>query len=146
MVDIYRNSFNFNDYRKIEENIHPFTERIIQNPIKPNFNWGNFYAEKINQNSAIYRYEDLRLDPTRYFSKIISHLGMKANQEILHTTINKYDIDTINAQKNESEEKDAINFTRKGKVGGWKEILPSKTNNLVRESFSEVMERFNYLT
>ncbi|WP_377509529.1 sulfotransferase domain-containing protein [Octadecabacter sp. R77987] len=118
-----------------------FIERMVTDPIVPAYTWGGFYRDPSREGTLIVRYEDLREDTVAALTGIFDGLGLAVPADRLRRVAAAHDINKILKQRTG---KDGAHFVRKGKVGGWQDVLSAKQAALVEKDAGALLDRFGY--
>lgn len=99
------------------------------------------------ENTLVIRYEDLVLEPHKWFEKIIKHLGFKFDKERLDRSIRDTTIDKL--QKQEAEDNSKIyhkdrTFFNDVNLKKGKDIFNDEQINRIVEFNKELMKEYNY--
>jgi len=118
--------------------------------------WLNSWGEnKSKVNSLlIIRYEDLLVDPDKYFKKIIQFIGLPIKKEILQNSIKAA---SFSSMKKIEENKGGFSknvvsgnrsdnsfHVRKGKPGDYKNYISKKDNLIFKKMMNKLKDNFGY--
>jgi hypothetical protein len=95
------------------------------------------------------RYEDLQEDPHDAFARVVSHIGLPLDEDLLDRSIRFASFDELRKQENkggfiENSEKQE-RFFRSGKSGQWQDVLSDDQVERVQRAHGKVMRRYGYL-
>ena len=127
------------------EQLEAFVERQLTNPVYPRFAWSDFYEHFLSSGAPIFRYEDFRENSAATLVSLFSALGMETDVEIVERVCEAHSIDTILAQRVKSGEAGKSNFIRRGKVGGYTDLLSSNAIARIEQAEGSTMRKFGYL-
>ena len=110
--------------------------------------WKNYKSCKI----LIIKYEDMVLDELNTFTKVLNYLneidGVEFNNSKLTKALKQTqfkELQKLEKFEGFSEKGKGKLFFRKGKIGGWKDEVSSKTINKIEKLFKSEMEELGYL-
>jgi hypothetical protein len=147
-------------FRRIPENypIAEFAQRFLDGDLDPYGPWnehvGGWLGARANTTGfLLLRYEDMISDVLASLSRIQEFLGLERTQAELQKAAEYSSFE--NMQNLESRQRDsweplkgtieAERFVRSGKVGEGKEVLPTNIQQLIFESWTDVMARVGYV-
>ena len=96
------------------------------------------------------RYEDLKLDPERYFGEVVRFCGLSWDAEQVKRAVSFSDFSELQRQEQandfrERSPKSPGPFFRRGQTGSWREELPSQLVQSLIDVHGVTMRRFGYL-
>ena len=99
--------------------------------------------------TLVLRYEDMLTDPKESFGKLLSHIGIPADEERLERAIRHASFDELSKQEAsggfvEGSPK-SEKFFSSGKMDQWKTQLEPKIAKRVKKDHRKVMKKFGYL-
>lgn len=128
-----------------------FVDRMIHDPVFPNFTWGDFYRHPDRQGAYLLRYEDLRADTFGALSEALQAVGQSFDADQLHQAIDAQDINKLlkdraqsGAQSGADTAKASEFFVRSGKLGEGKETLSDQALAWIEEDAGDLLDRFGY--
>jgi hypothetical protein len=109
-------------------------------------------AKSKNFHILILRYEDMLNRPHVELETIMDFLELEIESGEIDDAIQNNTL--INMQKKEQSGRDKtfknsrkdIKFVRKGKSGGWKEVLSAHQKNMINQKLSNELKKFNYFS
>jgi Arc/MetJ family transcription regulator len=122
-----------------------FVERQLTDPIYPGFAWNEFYEHFLARGTPIFRYEDFRADTGETLAQLLQALGVETSRELVKQVSESHSIDRILARRAKNGEDAGNTFVRRGKVGGYAEVLSPETIARIEESEGATMRKFGYL-
>lgn len=100
-------------------------------------------------NTHVMRYEDMKLEPQKTFTKAVSYLRLPTEHEKIAKALKSSDFKIVQQQEVEFKFRERPptieRFFRKGIAGDWQETLTTKQIGRIINDHHEVMLRFNYL-
>lgn len=106
------------------------------------------WSEQDELDVMILRYEDLHADPVSEFSKVLRHLKLPITRDRVLAAVERSTFARLRAEEEESgfSEKNPFGgrFFRRGKVGAWRDELPSELVKQVRDDHGELMSQLGY--
>lgn len=108
------------------------------------------YMESDDHNILIIKYEDMREDPVKEFSRILEHAGVKPDDERVKQALEVCDIAKLREQEEkkgfgESSPHAKNQFFGEGKTGGWKRKLTPAQRRRIEKVCGPLMKRLGYL-
>lgn len=97
----------------------------------------------INSNEMIIKYEDLFVNETEIFMKIIDHCEMKYDRKLVIDAIQKNTFQTRSKGRKAGEE-DVMSHLRKGSPGDWKNYFNHKLKEAFKDKYGELIIKTNY--
>jgi hypothetical protein len=100
---------------------------------------------------AVVRYESLMSDPVRIFKGLVEFLGSEGelDQDKIRRCVENCSFDRLSEEEDErgfvEKSPKAEKFFRRGKVGGWVDVLTPEQSRRIEDDHGEVMERFGYI-
>ena len=100
---------------------------------------------------AVVRYESLMSDPVRIFSGLVEFLGSdgKPDQDKIRRCVENCSFGRLRAEEDAKgfieKSPKADKFFRRGKVGGWIDVLTPAQSRRIEDDHGEVMEKFGYI-
>ena len=134
-----------NDYEKDSDKIGAFIKRQLSNPVYPRFSWSEFYEYFLSRGTPIFRYEDFRANAAGTLSELLDVLNVKADAETIKRVSDAHSIEKILAKRTKSGEAEGSNFIRKGKVGGYADVLSSDVIADIDQAEGATMRKLGYL-
>jgi hypothetical protein len=122
-----------------------FVERLLTAPIYPRFAWHEFYEHFLARGTPIFRYEDFRADAGGTLARLLEAVGVEVSMETIEQVSEAHSIDRILARRAESGKDAGNTFIRRGKVGGYAEVLPPETVARIEQAEGATMRKFGYL-
>jgi hypothetical protein len=114
--------------------------------------WSNHvisWVDKAPFPVCVLRYEDMKLQPLKTFTKAVKFTGIEHTPEQLQKALRFSSFDIVQKQETEGGFKEkspsASAFFRKGEIGSWREELSEKQAQQIVHDHQEVMRRFGYL-
>ncbi|MGB5091784.1 MAG: sulfotransferase domain-containing protein [Parvibaculum sp.] len=102
-----------------------------------------------NPQLLVLRYEDLMLQPVKYFGSVAAFLGLRPSQERLERAVRNSSFDALKAQEEKSgfkeKSKHAKAFFREGKSDQWRDHLTPDQVRAIVSRHREQMARFRYI-
>lgn len=102
-----------------------------------------------NPGLHVVRYEDLHIDASETFGGVLEFLGMKAPRERMERAIRHATFKELRHQEDKVgfSERSAVQdrFFRKGKTGGWRDLLSEEQVARMVNAHREQMARFGYV-
>ena len=120
---------------------------------KTNFlSWQNFYAKNKN-NGIIIRFEDLVIDPEKFFTILIkflaNHLNFSINKNKLSNSIKSIYFDRLKSMENKigfvEKSKKSNHFFRKGQLNEWENSLEDELKRKIIINFKKEMTYLKYI-
>ncbi|HKK31486.1 MAG TPA: sulfotransferase domain-containing protein [Alphaproteobacteria bacterium] len=97
----------------------------------------------------IVRYEDMQAKPRKAFGKIIEFLGLPPDRKRLDKAIKFSSFRELSRQEARNgfgeKSRSAERFFRKGKAGGWRDVLTAEQAQRILENHREALNHFGYL-
>lgn len=98
----------------------------------------------------VMRYEDMKRSPQKAFRGLIKFLGLPQDKARLAKAIRFSSFDQLASQERrtdfvEARPDKATRFFRRGKVGGWREVLSAEQTDQLIETHREVMSELGYI-
>ncbi len=95
------------------------------------------------------RYEDMKADPHKAFSKAVRHIGLPMDEELLDRAIRFSSFDEVRKQEDADgfveNSENQQRFFRSGQSGQWQSVLSDEQIDRMRKVHGTVMKRYNYL-
>lgn len=121
---------------------------IMPSPIG---SWSNHYMSwaKFHKDIHLLRYEDLISDPIQTFTNFLEHWGVKVNAGRVERAVARtefsllQDLEETAVNFNEKS-KHSERFFRKGKAGGWKDVLTKKQAKKIETQHKDTMMALGY--
>jgi len=139
---------NMNRWFSFCEKINRFHNQLRQQLL----NWSEHYKSWTEQKNIpvfILKYEDLKNDPFKYFSKAIEFSGYEFTEDEINTAIEKASFSKLQEQEKEKgffeKNPKSESFFRKGENGSWREVLTNKQIEIIIDTHREVMQELGYL-
>lgn len=137
----------------LKTSMKEFIEKsVIRKEIWP-CDWAEHVADWLNNASShdllFLRYEDLKLNPELWFSKILQFCNIELDAAQLSEAIENSSFENMSrlessygmkGQSNNSE----IKFMRKGRAGGWREDLDLDSVRLIQQEYGSLMRKLGY--
>lgn len=127
----------------------PTTHTMVAEPMG---NWSQHvesWTARPNPGLHVMRYEDMLADPQAAFGGLVKFLNIPVTRQKLRLAIKNASFKELRRQEEHAGfwEKTRVqkHFFRKGKAGGWREVLSDKQVARVVEKHREQMARFGYL-
>lgn len=127
-----------------DDQLSAFIEKLTTAPVSPSFTWGDFYRYQTQQDSPILRYEDMRTDPLASIGSVLSAVGADYSQTRLQEVIDANNIEKILAKRQKEGQQEGNFFIRKGKVGGWRDVLGDESIALIEKDAGDLLDRYGY--
>lgn len=127
------------------EQLQAFIERQLTRPVYPRFGWSAFYEHYLSCGLPIFRYEDFRTKTAATLSSLLGTLGVEAGVAVVERISEAHSIEKILAQRAEKGDTGAGNFIRRGKVGGYADVLPRDAIGKIEQAEGTTMSKFGYL-
>ncbi len=97
----------------------------------------------------VVRYEDMIADPEQVFGRVLDFLSLPADKKRLKNAIKFSSFRELSAQESRNgfgeKSENAEKFFRKGKAGGWREVLSEDQVNRLLGDHREGLAHFGYL-
>lgn len=105
------------------------------------------YCNADSHNVMVVRFEDLKLDPVKWFTHILEHSGIEPDLERVKQAIKTVDISKLRKQEKdkgfrESSPHAENKFFGKGKAGGWKDVLTPAQARKIEKGCKSMMNRY----
>jgi len=123
------------------EQFDAFLRTMITDPITPRFTWGQFYRNPSRDCTVFVRYEDMRADTAATLDGLFKTLNLDVPRDRIAAVADSHDIQKI--LKNRAPDA-GPHFVRKGKVGGWQDVLSDEQAALVVKDAGDLLDRFGY--
>jgi sulfotransferase family protein len=117
--------------------------------------WGGWsdhvysWTSEPNEQVLVVRYEDMMVQPTETFTKIVRHLGQEPQPEQITEAIELSSFDKLQRQEETYNFRErsprADRFFVSGKSGGWREKLTAVQANEIAVDHRILMAKFGYL-
>jgi len=132
----------YDDYKDldIEGGIKHFARTLLPAFTKWIYSWKQNADSELG---LIIRYEDMKVDTFKVFSKVVDHYNLPSGEKTLKTIIKKYSFENQSGGRSRGEENQS-SFYRKGVSGDWKNHFTDEITKLFKEKVGQLLIDVGY--
>lgn len=115
------------------------------------FSWDKHVNSWLDQKALdviVVRYEDMKKDGLKTFSRVIKKLGFKISDDLIQAAIDLAAFDKLKKAEAKGGFKEksvrSDSFFRKGQTGGWVKELTKEQAQIIIDNFGDTMKRLKY--
>lgn len=137
LVKRCRAYFQFSDVTNVKENLPRFSDSVLSRQCPTlDYLMTDLWKNSKRYDSVV-RYEDLRQTPQDELQRVLVDLGYSLTATEIDSVVRDHEFSKM--QKEQSG-----NFIREGKVDGWRKLMSSDWDTVLRKHWHPEMERFGY--
>lgn len=134
-------TFMNDKYRTLTSKTAPCVDELISS-------WDEHaksYQQADTHNVMVVRYEDLKADPVKWFSAILTHSGVTPNPDRVAKAIEMVELGKLQAQEKAGGFVESSPYAKDQFFGGTNHTLPGFIQYRITKMFGRTMKKFGYL-